>query len=465
MRKLLFPPIVPNSLPAFNQADSLRYYFKPSVVNTIKQIKHVQMTIVKLDTNKSILSTNDYPFDIIFMSSQQIKEDSARGFWYVEVPASIFPASDVPYKIQIRMGEADISGKSSAELGEVLKDLNAMSEWSIVTMVMPITPPSFGIQSFEEGEENRIPSNGHVFTGYYEPKDSLKKEVLTSYKYNIYLGSTSEDKSTWKLLSTSGEKFIGTNEKINMDYISPIALEQGGEFVVTLSIKTKNLYTKTKIYSVRSLANPALEMFNAILVSPNQEKAQMDVSIKAKQILLKPTPGTKVEYIVDEPNHETYPLLKGTHAKITGSVYDHGDFYLDSQDGVWICQFKSFFPNIKNSLKEIAKEPTIEIRKNVIYASDSEYFIKIKVGAMKINLAYPTTGNPSPAPEWEYRFVIRKEVLVSNRGKETVVLAQNKVVRKKNINPKQEYYFYIKEERGLMQVDIKETYLSTNSKI
>ena len=279
MKKLLFPPTVPNSLPAFNKEENLRYYFKPSVANSIKEVNHIQMSIVKVDTNRSILNTNDYPFDLIFKTKEDIKEDTARGFWYIEVPASIFPTADIPYKIQIRLGETDITGFGTSALGEVLKDLDSMSEWSIVTMVLPITPPSFGIQSFEEQQVNRIASNGYVFEGFYAPKDANKKESITSYRYNLYLGNKEDDKSTWQLLSTSGDKFIGSGEQINMSHIFPVALEEGGSFVVTLTKKTKNLYVSTKIYEVYCLSAPALEMFNAIDVAPNAEKGHMDISI------------------------------------------------------------------------------------------------------------------------------------------------------------------------------------------
>ena len=82
---------------------------------------------------------------------------------------------------------------------------------------------------------------------------------------------------------------------------------------------------------------------------------------------------------------------------------------------------------------------------------------------MRINLAYPTTDNPSPTAEWEYRFVVRKEVVVNSNGKEEVILAQNKVIRHSGlINSKQEYYFYIKEDNGSLYVDVKKTYLSTD---
>lgn len=114
MRKLLFPPIVPNSLPAFDKNQKLRYYFKPSIANSMSEIKHLQMSIVRLDTNGSILTdTNSYPYDVLFKKSSEIKEDTSKGFWYVDVPASIFPDSDTAYKVQIRLGETDISGMTT----------------------------------------------------------------------------------------------------------------------------------------------------------------------------------------------------------------------------------------------------------------------------------------------------------------------------------------------------------------
>ncbi len=465
MRKLLFPPIVPNSLPAFDKAKALRYYFKPSITNTIAQIKHLQMTIVRLDTNRSVLNSNTYPFDIIFKQKSEINEDTSKGFWYVDIDASIFPSADVPYKVQIRLGETDITGMTSAQLGAVTKELDKMSEWSIVTMVMPITVPEFGIQSFTEDVENRVVSTGHVFSGFYDPKDPNRQEVLNSYRYNIYTGTPS-NKSTWKLLSSSGDRFVGATDKINLDYTFPIELKENGRFILTMTVKSKNLYTETKVYQVYSAAYPVLEMFNSIDVIPNEEDAQMDITIRAKQILMKKEGGTLIEYINDEPGKEEYPNLTATHAKINGSLVSNNDIMLYSKGGKWVCQFKAFFPEVRESLKDIADNPMIEISQRTTLEEESEYFTRIKVGCMRANLAYPISSNKNPAPEWEYRFIVRKEVLIKKDGNEEVVLVQNKVIKNSGaINPKQEYYFFIKEDKGSMIVDVQKTYLSTNSKI
>lgn len=465
MRKLLFPPIVPNSLPAFDKSQKLRYYFKPSIANSMSEIKHLQMSIVRLDTNGSVLTdTNRYPYDVLFKESSEIKEDTSKGFWYVDVAASIFPDSDTAYKVQIRLGETDINGMTTQQLGNVMKDYDKMSEWSIVTIVMPITVPDFGIQSFEIDVENRVVSTGHVFNGYYEAKDSNRAETLSSYRFNLYSGDASKDSKTWKLLSTSGEKYIGVTDRINMSYTFPYELKENEKFIVALTIKSKNLYTSTKVYRIYSAAYPILEMFNSIDVVPNYEDAQMDITVRAKQILMKPESGATVTYYKDtkEPNVSQYPNLKATHAKIDGSIISNNDISLTTKDGIWICQFKAMFPKYRKSLAEIVATPNIEISQ-ANQTGDNGLITKIKVGCMRINLAYPTTDNPSPTAEWEYRFVVRKEVVVNSNGKEEVILAQNKVIRHSGlINSKQEYYFYIKEDSGSLYVDVKKTYLSTD---
>lgn len=465
MKKLLFPPIVPNSLPAFDYQGILKYYFKPSIANSIEQIKHLQMTIVRLDTNRTILNSTQYPFEIIFKNSSEIFKDEEKGFWYVEIPATTFPVADIPYKIQIRLGETPIENKTEAELGLLLKDFDKMSEWSIVTMVMPITIPTFGVQSFDDSLENRVTSTGYVFSGYYESQDPNRQETLRSFRYNLYSGNV-DDKTTWKLLSTSGEQYIGISDKLNLSYTFPYELKEEGKFIVTMTIKTKNLYTDTKVYRVYSAAYPILEMFNSIEVVPNSNEAKMDITIRPRQILINPSAGTNIKYIKDEPGNNAYPNLTATHAKITGSIYSKDNFSLVAKDGIWICQFKAMFKNVLNSIKEVESKPMIEILQDTALPWDSNYYTKIKIGCMKINLSYPTSTNKSPAPEWEYRFIVRKEVLVKMNGIETVVLSQNKVIRSSEpIDPKQEYYFYIIEKNGSLDVEMQKTYLSTNTEI
>lgn len=463
--KTLFPPIVPANLPAFDGTEIFKYYFKPSSANTMEQVGHLQLTLVRMDTNKTILKDTEYPLGIVFKKKDDIKYDEAKGYCYVELDGKIFPELDMVYKVQIRLGEEDISSiiNDSKKLGEWLKKpetLNKISEWSIVTYTIPITKPDFGIQSFETGIVNRIDSTGYVFTGFYEPKDKYGTETLSSYVFNLYTFTDVSDKSTWKLLSSSGEKRIGQYEKVNITHIFNYELLENSSYIVTLSVKTKNLYVETKVYEVLSASYPVLEMFNSIDVIPNKEEAKMDVTIRAKQILMKPGVGTKIRYLVDDPGHEAFPDIKGTHAIIDGSVDNSKDFILSTIDGVWICQFKAMFSTVWDSQKEAIDNAIVVLEDYEPGSPSSDYLTRVSIGAMKINLAYPTNINLEPTPEYEYRFVIKKEIMIKNNGRLTTVLSQSRIIRQPEIESYQEYYFYVKENNGLLEVNIDKTYKS-----
>lgn len=462
--KTLFPPIVPSKLPAFDSTNSFRYFFKQSSANTMSQIEHLQMTLVRMDTNRSVLNPKEYPLDIIFKNKSEFSFDDKTGYYYIDINSNIFPEADAVYKVQIRFGEDNISSINKPEdLGSWLRDpktLNRLSEWSIVTYAMPIKKPDFGVQSFELNKINKIDSTGYVFTGYYEAKDKNKAENLVSYVFNLYSYVSKNDKRTWKLLSSSGEKKIGVYEKINISHLFSHELLENTKYLVSLSIKTKNLYTETKVYEVATDLYPVIEMFNTIDIEPNIEEAKMDIIVRARQVLLKPGKGTSVQFIVDEPGHEVEPNIQGTHAIINGSVYNSEDFIMSASGGVWICQFKAMFKDVWNSADDAISNAIIVLEDYAPYTDWSDYLTRVSVGAMKIDLAYPTSGNLNPSPEYEYRFVVRKEIMAKSNGVLKTILTQNKIIRQPLIEKQQEYYFYIKESNGLLEVDIKKTYKS-----
>lgn len=458
--KVLFPPIVPNSLPAFDKNTDLKYYFKPSIANTLAQIKHIQVSIVFLDTNISALNKNDYLFEIMFIPISSVAYDESKGFYYFTIPKTIYAnKGDLIYKIQIRLGETELIIDQSGVVtnaSTILKDLDKMSEWSIVTLALPITVPNYGVQSFSDTEENRIASTGFTFSGYYEAKDPDKKETLTSYRYNIYSYGNEADKTTWKLLSTSGEKLIGMETKINMDFVFPIELKEKAHYIVTLSIKTKNLYSSTKIYKVYSASYPVLEQFNSIIATPNSDEGKIELTVNAKQILLKEESDTTVTYFKEVPPGSNYDSLKGTHAKIQGTVDSDKNFFLMNIDGKWVLQTKVRFEHLYEKIEDFSKNPTIVVE-NIPYLDNSNYYAKIKVGALKINTAYSTPSVIIPTPVWSYRIIVRKEIYQMENNREKLILSQKEVVRlSSEITPQKEYYIYLKEDNGYFDLKILE---------
>ena len=465
IRKLLFPPIVPNSLPAFSYGKStFKFYFKPSIANSISQFNHLQMSIVRQDTNETILKKSG---GILFFGNKAIKEDKDKGFYYCEPQVKHFPQADIPYKIQVRLGERDTDklGTAGAEA-----EHDKLSEWSIVTIVMPVTPPRFGISDFSEdyiNHTNQIDYTGFLFHGFYETRDPLDQETLSAYRYNLYSYTDIKDKNTWKLLSTSKEKYVGGQTYPNLEFSFPYELEEKKNYIVSMSIKTRNLYTDTKYYKIYVYPYSAIELPDALRPKPDPEEGQMLLSLRGKRILFVPKyADCDVKFVHDktDPEYTEEYRIDGTHAILKGTYINKPNFKVVPIKGKWLAQFKIRFKNIYGSHLEVADAPTV-----CIYRKDNDSTItRIKVGCYKLNINYPTSKNRYPSPEWQYRFVVRQEAWRDNK----LFCVNNYTIRAKdvgdangrskenNIRPNQEYYFYIKDNMGVLQIYIEKTYTS-----
>ena len=482
--KTIFPPQVPSFLPAFDsKQDNPKFYFKPSVMNTIEQIYGLHVSIVRQDTNETVLGKTTYPFGIIFVNKDgsinsedgklnTIRYDKKRKYYYFSLDRNIFPTPNHAYKVQIRAVSIDaVKDEPGQQMPQeskrsewLNKNLDNFSEWSIVTTVMPITVPDFGIQGFEEREENRINSSGYNFIGYYEPKDPNKSETLSSYSFNIFLYTNFEDKSTWKQYASSGQKNIGIYEKVNIEQTFDRDLEQNKKYVIALTIKTKNLYTKTKYYKIVG-AYPIIEMFNSINLEPNKEEGKINVKIQAKQILMKPNPGTEIGYIEDDPGTQQ-ANLKFSHASIDGSISTNQNFSMDASDDKWILQSKVKIDRVYTTLKDAYENPFIEMSDEA-GGKAIKILNRVKLCCMKIDLnGYPLMNSRNEVidqiSDWEYRVIARKELVsIQPNGDEMILLSQNKVFRTKDpIVPQQEYYIYLKENQGYMSLDVQKVYKS-----
>lgn len=468
--KTIYPPIVPNYLPAFDGVtEDLKFYFKPSIANSYDEIVSVQVSIVKMDTNRTVLNANQYPFDIMFIDKSQIAYDDVKKYYYFIINKNIFSQLDTPYKVQIRA----VSNKAAAmpsdlkgsAMNKWLKDnIDYFSEWSIVTSVMPINAPDFGIQGLNESVETGINSSGYVFTGYYEPKDINKSETLSSYRLDIFRYSDYTDKTTWSLYSTSGDRAIGAYEKTNISQVFDKDLEQGFKYVVALSIRTKNLFTKTKYYKITA-EYPILELFNTISAEDNRDEGLIELTINAKQILMYPTKGTTVEYIADDPAMSTQPYLTASHAVIKGSVYTNKNFTMISDNGKCIIQTKVKIDKVYTEINKVYDNPFICVKYNTEKYGDVEYSTRIKLCALKVDLngGYTLMDDSghitNQPPDYEYRIIARKEIVSRTGLTENVILSQNRIYRtKEEIVPQQEYYIFLKENEGLMSLDVQKTY-------
>ena len=60
----LYPPICPDTCPAFIRTESCKIYFSLSMYNSAADIKNVQISLINQRTNASALKTSTYPSGI-----------------------------------------------------------------------------------------------------------------------------------------------------------------------------------------------------------------------------------------------------------------------------------------------------------------------------------------------------------------------------------------------------------------
>ena len=281
---------------------------------------------------------------------------------------------------------------------------------------------------------------------------------------NIYTYTDYNDKSTWKLYATSGTKTIGIYEKINISQVFGKDLLQSESYVLTFSVITKNLYSKTKQYIIRG-EYPTLELFNTINTKTDKDEGRIEVKVTAKQILMKPDAGTSVEYVADDPTINQYPYIKTSHAIIDGTIESNNNFYMYSEKDKWILQGKTKILTVYDNLKDAYNNPFITVKYDAKEYDDYEYYTRIKFCAFKVDLnggyyLMDSSGKITQQPsDWEYRIIARKEIVTKVNKVEKVVLSENNVFRTKEvISPKQEYYLFYKENEGLSDFKVIKTY-------
>ena len=480
--KTIFPPQVPSFLPAFDgKGDNPKFYFKPSIVNTMDQIVGLHLVISSQNTNESVLKSSEFPLDMILIdkpadmntddgSLYTIRYDAKRKYYYFIIDKAIFPKSDSAYKVQVRAvsSEAkdrpDIKNRNEDIRTEAMKKMSAwleanlmnFSEWSIVTTMLPITVPEFGLTGLKEKGETRINSSGFNFIGYYNTQKGGERETLSSYTMNLFHYKDYEDKSTWKLIGSTGERTIGIYERVNIEHVFDRDLEKLEKYVVSITIKSRNLYTKTKFYKIIG-DYPAIELFNSINLIPNPDEGKIEVKLQAKQILLKPSEGTEIEYYKDSEHatdDNTYSF-----ANIKGSISTTENFAMNADEDKWILQARVAMTKIPDNRREAYANPFIIMSSENPEPGKEKVLAKVKLICYKVNIAgYPLMNSvgvvTQPQSEWVYRFVARKEIVhIDRTGKETILLEQDRVfTTKEPITVGQEYYMYLIEEKGRMDL-------------
>ena len=158
----LYPPILPDTCPAFIRTKSCKIYFSLSMYNSAADIKNVQISLVNQRTNASALKTSTYPSGIKIASLYYDPDVRGDYNYYVQInPSDLAEKSfglNQFYKVQLRFTSKSASNppSSGAALAKWLYDnMQYFSEWSKVCLIKGIEKPEIIIRSFEGmGKDN-----------------------------------------------------------------------------------------------------------------------------------------------------------------------------------------------------------------------------------------------------------------------------------------------------------------------
>lgn len=272
----LYPPIVQSALPAFLNTEPCRIYFSLSVYNSEKDIKNVQVSLIKQKTNTTALIE---PSGILITELKKDESIKNEYKYYVQINPNELIEQEFEinefYKVQLRF--TSVLAEEAPSLGIaawLYNNLAYFSEWSDVCLIKGIDEPQVFIHNFIENTEisfntSLININGKIFFN-----NSKEQEFLKLYKIRLY----------------QGERLIADSDNISTNRFNPNEfnyslnqwLPSGILYTLYFTYETNNGYKKTKTYFF-SIIQPIEEALDAtIKATPENENGRIKIKIQFK---------------------------------------------------------------------------------------------------------------------------------------------------------------------------------------
>ena len=276
----LYPPVVPDAMPAFLQKQVCLVGLSISIYNSIEDISTdlVQVSIVDLNKNISAFKETLYPSGIKITSMYPI--DNLYGYTHVIQidPNDLKNGFELNhfYKVQLRFTKSGIDKVGMGESSWFEDHLTDFSEWSKACVIRPISTPSLSLNNFSEtGQQTSeiMLSNPLVdIIGRLTFESKEETEYLKSYNIKILDGETQE------ILFSSDDIYpIAKNE---FNYTLPYGLTDGNSYFLQLSYTTNNLYQNSKKFKFIVIEYYGTDTLNAaISTEPNSENGTIKIRI------------------------------------------------------------------------------------------------------------------------------------------------------------------------------------------
>lgn len=245
----LYPPTVDTFQKAFVNTTDAVVYFTLSSFNSPSEIKHVHVTCVNQLNNENALNK------LSGVLIEDLMYDKDCGMYYVTIPTAAMANNQFNtnqfYKVQIRFDAydgTDVPIEDEKRKNEYLLSYQQyFSEWSSVCLIRPIQEPQIRLNMFDNYTGNKLLSlsAGLVnVTGGITFESNTEVETLQSYKIDILLNKEIVLSSPTLYTADSLDPNLFS---YNMD-LSSLKNEEGEEFTMRLTIRTKNQYQSSKEY-------------------------------------------------------------------------------------------------------------------------------------------------------------------------------------------------------------------------
>lgn len=330
----LYPPIMPNIIPAFIRSQPCRIYFGLSKYNSIQDIKNVQVTVTNIDTNMSALRTDEgwYPAEIKIANLQY--DDSVTGdyCYYIELsPESIVKkdwdtdsGSTLPtfrlnqyYKIQLRFTNtkaADIP-TSDQNSGDPLpqpdntwlsNNIQYFSEWSRACLIRGISHPTLNITTpagLDTSSTITLNTPPAKIVGSLSFAISEETDTLANYNIKIY----NQNKIVFDSTTVYPE------QPNIIDYEIPYNFTYGKTYSIAITYTTQCLYTKTNTYAIKIKEISTDNPWNlAITITPNNDDGYIHIQVSMEDSQETPFSGKQL-LIYRASSKDNFSLLEKTY--------------------------------------------------------------------------------------------------------------------------------------------------------
>ena len=336
----LYPPICPDTIPAFIRTKSCKIYFSLSMYNSAADIKNVQISLVNQRTNASALKTSTYPSGIKIANLYYDPDVRGDYNYYVQInPSDLTEGAfglNQFYKVQLRFTSKSASNppSSGAALAKWLYDnMQYFSEWSKVCLIKGIEQPHISIRGFDDTENNQEtvltnPMLEVIGELTYAKNGTQEKEYLKSYNIKLYQANNMDN-----ALMQSEEIYTNPHNPNEFNYELSYDLLDGVNYVMALTYTTNNLYTETINYKF-TIIQYGVDKLNAdITATVDEEDGRIKIDIISKDTE-KFIGNLTIRRTSSESNFHKWEDVK-TVTYITGTELNYSWYDTTIQSGVW----------------------------------------------------------------------------------------------------------------------------------